>query len=184
MTTPSDKTTDARRHAMDPSGTAPSAPAWPPIADLVPHGGTMCLLDEVLEIGDEHLRARITPRADDPFADTSATAGPGIPGWVGLEWLAQAIAAWSGHTARAQGGTPQIGFLLGARRYHCEVEQFALGAPIEVAIHLDYRADNGLGAFRGELCGADGVVLAHAVLNVFQPDSADALAAMLEDPAS
>ncbi|TLF51808.1 hypothetical protein FEI13_07535 [Halomonas urmiana] len=176
-----------------------ASPSLMPIADLVPHSGIMCLLDEVLEIGEEHLRARITPRADDPFADTAVTepaladaplaqttgaSSPGIPGWVGLEWLAQAIAAWSGHTVGTQGGKPQIGFLLGARRYDCEVEYFALGEPVEVEIHLDYRADNGLGAFRGELLGRDGVVLAHSTLNVFQPDSADALAAMIEDSTS
>ncbi|MGO2132131.1 MAG: ApeP family dehydratase [Halomonas sp.] len=153
----------------------------PAIADLVPHSGAMCLLDEVVEIGEEHLRARITPRADDPFADVSASPSGGIPGWVGLEWLAQAIAAWSGHAASSNSGQPQIGFLLGTRRYHCEVTHFAFSEPIDVEIHLDYRADNGLGAFRGELYSADEKLLAQATLNVFQPDSADALAAMIED---
>lgn len=204
MTAPTDKPTNAMTASASEHLSPEPRPdegcyAPMPIADLVPHSGTMCLLDEVLEIGEEHLRARIIPRADDPFADTavtgpaladaplaqtSAAASPGIPGWVGLEWLAQAIAAWSGNTASAQGGRPQIGFLLGARRYHCEVDHFALGEPVEVEIHLDYRADNGLGAFRGELLGSGGVVLAHATLNVFQPDSADALAAMIEDSAS
>lgn len=156
----------------------------PPIADLVPHSGSMCLLDEVLEIGDEHLRARITPRTDDPFADTSSSEPLGIPSWVGLEWLAQAIAAWSGHVASAKGGHPQIGFLLGTRRYHCEIEYFAFNTPVEAEIHLDYRADNGLGAFRGELHSSDGKLLAQATLNVFQPDSAEVLASMVEDSIS
>lgn len=156
----------------------------PAIADLVPHSGIMCLLDEVVDIGEEHLRARITPRADDPFADAAVSEPPGIPGWVGLEWLAQAIAAWSGHAASARDGRPQVGFLLGTRRYHCQVNHFALGEPINVEIHLDYLADNGLGAFRGELQNADGNVLARATLNVFQPDSDNALAAMIKDSTS
>ena len=155
-----------------------SADALPPIADLVPHSGAMCLLDSVLEIGEEHLIARITPDRQDPFANDH-----GIPGWVGLEWLAQAIAAWSGRAAREAGGEPRIGFLLGSRHYHCDVEHFVFDSPVEVKVELDYRADNGLGAFRGELRDTEDRRLAHATLNVFQPDSAETLSAMLEDSA-
>ncbi|MED5294244.1 MAG: hotdog family protein [Pseudomonadota bacterium] len=149
---------------------------FPPIAELVPHQASMCLLDQVVEIGEEHLVASVTPRRHDPFADDQ-----GIPGWVGLEWLAQAIAAWSGQAARQHGDTPRIGFLLGSRHYHCDVEHFCFDLPVTVKVVLDYRADNGLGAFRGELSGATGLTLASATLNVFQPDSADALSAMFED---
>ena len=139
---------------------------------------TAGLLDSVLEIGEEHLIARITPDRQDPFANDH-----GIPGWVGLEWLAQAIAAWSGRAAREAGGEPRIGFLLGSRHYHCDVEHFVFDSPVEVKVELDYRADNGLGAFRGELRDAKERRLAHATLNVFQPDSAETLSAMLEDSA-
>jgi predicted hotdog family 3-hydroxylacyl-ACP dehydratase len=145
------------------------------IDSLVPHEGDMCLLDELLEVGQEHLRARVTPMRDDLFA-TSA----GIPGWVGLEWMAQAIAAWSGHHNTDQGRRPSIGFLLGTRRYRCDLASFPFGVPVEVSIQLDYRADNGLGAFQAELHTAQGQV-ASALLNVFQPESEDALNAMLKE---
>ena len=139
----------------------------PPIAELVPHQASMCLLDQVVEIGEEHLVASVTPRPG--RADTC---------WPGE---APAIAAWSGQAARQHGDTPRIGFLLGSRHYHCDVEHFCFDLPVTVKVVLDYRADNGLGAFRGELSGATGLTLASATLNVFQPDSADALSAMFED---
>ena len=143
------------------------------IAPFVPHQQRMCLLDRLLDVGEEHLRAEVTPRADDLFADTA-----GIPGWVGLEWLAQAIAAWAGVQRAVGGEPPMIGFLLGARRYQCARPYFTFGQPVSVEVFLDFRADNGLGAFHGKLLDSDNQVLANAMLNVFQPTSDDALAAM------
>lgn len=150
-----------------------------PIADLVPHQGPMCLLDTLVEHGEEHLIAAVTPRHDDLFATAD-----GIPGWVGIEWLAQAVAAWSGGRAKAAGGTPRIGFLLGSRRYRCHVEHFAFDQPLRVEVTLDYLADNGLAAFRGCVRDAEGQTLAEATLNVFEPDSPEALNAMQEDSRS
>ncbi|MFG6177052.1 hypothetical protein ACGTN6_07395 [Halomonas sp. THAF12] len=150
-----------------------------PIADLVPHQGPMCLLDTLVEHGEEHLIATVTPRHDDLFATTD-----GIPGWVGIEWLAQAVAAWSGDRAKAAGGNPRIGFLLGSRRYRCQVEHFAFDQQIRVEVTLDYLADNGLAAFRGCVRDAEGQALAEAMLNVFEPDSPEALNAMQEDSRS
>ncbi|PAU78120.1 ApeP family dehydratase [Halomonas salipaludis] len=146
------------------------------IAHYVPHRHGMCLLDTLLEVGDEYLHAEVTPRRDDLFADRD-----GIPGWVGLEWLAQAVAAWAGVQAVEGGGTPQIGFLLGTRRYRCQVSTFPFGQPIHIEVMLDFRADNGLGAFRGRLLDGEGQQLATATLNVFQPESRDALEAIQQE---
>ena len=143
------------------------------IAPFVPHQRRMCLLDQLLDVGEEHLRAQVTPTADDLFASAE-----GIPGWVGLEWLAQAIAAWSGVQRVLGGEQPALGFLLGSRRYQCNQPYFTFGQPISVEIFLDFRADNGLGAFRGQLLDSDNQIMASAMLNVFQPNTEAALAAM------
>lgn len=143
------------------------------IAPFVPHQRRMCLLDKLLEVDEERLRAEVTPNAESLFA--SAT---GVPGWVGLEWLAQAIAAWAGVQRVLGGEEPMVGFLLGTRRYQCAQPHFNFGEPITVDIILDFRADNGLGAFRGQLLDSDNKVIATAMLNVFQPNSDEALGAM------
>ena len=85
------------------------------IAPYVPHRLGMCLLNTLLAVGDEHLYARVVPQRDDLFATPD-----GIPGWVGLEWLAQAVAAWAGVQSVMSGDPPKIGFLLGTRRYQCQ----------------------------------------------------------------
>ncbi|CAM3357310.1 hypothetical protein [Halomonas lysinitropha] len=150
---------------------APSPPC--DIAPFLPHRHGMCLLDTLLEVGDEHLLAEVTPRPDDLFAGAK-----GVPGWVGLEWLAQAVAAWAGVQAVGQGEEPRIGFLLGARHYRCEAPWFAFDLPVRVDVSLDFLAENGLGAFCGELRGSHGQSLATTTLNVFQPESLEALEAI------
>jgi predicted hotdog family 3-hydroxylacyl-ACP dehydratase len=126
----------------------------------------MCLLDTLLEAGDEYLHASVTPRRDDLFATAD-----GIPGWVGLEWLAQAVAAWAGVQAVTGGDTPKIGFLLGTRHYQCRLPLFRFGQPIRIEVELNFRADNGLGAFNGCLLDSDNQPIASATLNVFQPET-------------
>ncbi|SNY98272.1 ApeP family dehydratase [Halomonas sp. hl-4] len=143
------------------------------IAPYVPHRHGMCLLDTLLDVGDEYLHARVTPRRDDLFATSL-----GIPGWVGLEWLAQAVAAWAGVQAITGGDKPGIGFLLGTRRYQCLTPQFAFDQPIRIEVTLDFRADNGLGAFSGQLLDSENQRLATSTLNVFQPESTQALEAI------
>ena len=146
------------------------------IAPYLPHRHGMCLLDTLLEVGDEHLHAATTPRQDNLFARAD-----GVPGWVGLEWLAQAVAAWAGVQAVAKGGTPHIGFLLGTRRYQCQTQHFAFDQLIRIEVELDFRADNGLGAFRGRLVDNQGQLLATSTINVFQPQSQEALEAIQEE---
>lgn len=152
------------------------SPRLPAIAQLVPHQAGMCLLEEVCEIGEQHLCASIRPSRDDLFADHA-----GIPGWTGLEWMAQAIAAWSGHIARREGNKPRLGFLLGTRRYSCDLGHFDFDCRYLVKIELDYLAENGLGAFRGQILDPHGQSVASATLNVFQPESDAMLDAMLSE---
>lgn len=138
------------------------------IAPYVPQTLGMCLLERIVAVDDDSLTAELTPSARDPFA-----IAEGIPAWVGLEWLAQATAAWAGWHAAQRGERPAPGFLIGTRRFATCIEHFALGEALCVTVALDYRADNGLGQFHGELCHADGTRLAHGSLTVFQPPSPD-----------
>lgn len=143
------------------------------IKPFVPHQRGMSLLDLILQVDTERLRAQVTPVRGDLFASPS-----GIPGWVGLEWMAQAVAAWAGVQEVAAGGNPLVGFLLGSRRYRCSVESFSFDEPVLVDIQQDFRADNGLAAFHCQLLNQHEQLLASATLNVFQPDSEEALTSM------
>nr|WP_295777200.1 hotdog family protein [Rhodoferax sp.] len=137
------------------------------IVDIVPHAGKMCLLDSAI-VGDaESLDCQVTIKEEDLFF-----ADGGVDAWVGIEYMAQAVAAWAGWRARLRGDTPKIGFLLGSRRYECSRPRFALGDNLQVGVQRRFRADNGIGQFDCRIAIA-GKTVAHATLTVFEPTSAD-----------
>ena len=135
---------------------------------LVPHAGRMSLLKQVLSVDAESLQAELTVSADDLFFD-SMGPGSGVGGWVGIEYMAQAVAAWAGVQARAQDASPRIGFLLGSRRYQCSRPAFLLGERLVVSVRREFQADNGLGQFECRI-EIEGVQVASARLTVFGPD--------------
>ncbi len=139
--------------------------AWPPhpMDAWVPHRGAMSLLDAVDRCDDERVVARVRVPAQGLF-----NGADGVPAWVGIEYMAQTVAAWSGARARAGGGSPRIGYLLGSRRYEATVPAFAAGAELTVHAQCELMADNGLGMFDCRI-EQDGRVLATGRLSVFEP---------------
>lgn len=134
-----------------------------PVADLVPHGGRMRLLDRVLEGDTDSIVAEVTVREDSLFCE-----GGTVGGWVGIEYMAQAVAAWAGWHARQRGEAPRVGFLLGTRRYQCSRPVFKVGDCLRIEVIRQFSADNGLGQFDCTLTlGTEQV--ATAALTVFEP---------------
>jgi predicted hotdog family 3-hydroxylacyl-ACP dehydratase len=143
--------------------------ALPDIRELVPHAGTMVLLERVLHADDERLCAEVRIGPDSLFYADGA-----VGAWVGIEYMAQAIAAWAGFCARGRGEAVQVGFLLGSRRYEADVAAFADGSVLHVHAQCVMQGESGLGAFECsiEQAGeAGGVTLARATVTVFQPKS-------------
>ncbi len=138
---------------------------WPPHAmdAWVPHRGPMNLLDGVAHCDADGIVARVRVPEQGLFLGAD-----GMPAWVGIEYMAQAVAAWSGARARAGGGSPRIGYLLGSRRYEARVPVFEIGAQLDVHAQCELRGDNGLGMFDCRI-EAGGQVLATGRLSVFEP---------------
>lgn len=154
---------------MTASDTKPDfTPLLPPVSDVVPHAGAMRLIDELVEADGEHCVARATVRATQLFVDDA-----GMPGWVGIEYMAQTIAAWAGVRERAAGRPPGLGFLLGSRRYTCDVPAFPVGSVLTIRTQVELIGDNGLGMFACTL-EMDGCDVARANVSVFQPADAQA----------
>ena len=137
--------------------------ALPSILELVPHAGPMSLLDRLIAVEGERLSAEVVVPADGLFSHDG-----GVGAWVGIEYMAQAVAAWAGWQSRQAGEAPRIGLLLGTRRYRCSVARFAAGQRLQVDIERGYQADNGLGQFDCRI-QAEGVEVASALLTVFGP---------------
>jgi predicted hotdog family 3-hydroxylacyl-ACP dehydratase len=145
----------------------------PDIQALVPHGGAMSLLDTLLAVDAETLAARVTIGPETMFC-----TGVEVGAWVGVEYMAQAVAAHAGHAARLRGEPVRVGFLLGTRRYTCTVPAFAVGSVLDIHVRQALQGDNGLAAFDCRIDdggdSGDGAVLASATITVFQPANVDA----------
>jgi predicted hotdog family 3-hydroxylacyl-ACP dehydratase len=139
----------------------------PDIRSLVPHTGAMLLLDRVLAVDADSLCAEVAIRADSLFC-----ADGGVGSWIGIEYMAQAIAAHAGHLARLRGQPVTIGFLLGSRRYDCARPAFAVGSVLRVFVRCLLLADNGLGSYECRIEDDHGIV-ATATVSVFQPANAE-----------
>ena len=144
---------------------------------LVPHRGGMLWLARVVRVDADGVDAEAIVREDHLLADPEAD---GLPGWVGIEYMAQAIAAWAGGRALARGEAAKPGFLLGTRRYDCRRPVLAWGLHLRIEVRRELFGDNGLGMFSCRLLDGDDEI-AVANVSVFEPPDPTAF---LEDPNS
>lgn len=139
------------------------------IHKLVPHADPMVLLDRVITVDEESLSAELTITQDSLFFDEAEL---GVGAWVGIEYMAQAIAAYAGYQAVSKGESVRVGFLLGSRRYESHCSYFLLGSTLQVQVRRVLQNENGLGAFECQIGDANEnkTVLATATVTVFQPE--------------
>lgn len=131
------------------------------VADLIPHSGSMVLLDRIVDYDNQSLTAELVVRADGLLGDHES-----VPAWAGIEYMAQAIAAFAGMMATQAGEPIRLGFLLGTRRYNSNVAVFKVGASLTIRVEKIMQDDN-LGVFDCRIQGANVEVSAN--LNVYQP---------------
>lgn len=138
---------------------------WP-VAQLLPHSGNAILLDEVLSFDTESLIARTRVKRAGLYNQPDGS----LPAWLGLEIMAQAVAAWAGCQALRDGLPVKLGFLLGTRRYDCQVPHFVPGSELTVAVRCSLNDESGIGTFECELRNTH-KVLASARLNAYSPSN-------------
>ncbi|MDE2406762.1 MAG: hotdog family protein [Xanthomonadaceae bacterium] len=138
------------------------------IEQVLPHRGSMRLVDRVLHWDAERIAVAVQVPVDGPFH-----AEGGVPAHVGIEYMAQAVACWAGCQARRRGLPPPLGFLLGSRRYVCTVPVFASGWLLQVEARREIMGDNGLGVFACRIV-CESRELAQANVSVFEPSDAQA----------
>ncbi|MES2605835.1 MAG: 3-hydroxylacyl-ACP dehydratase [Pseudomonadota bacterium] len=129
---------------------------------VLPHDHPMILIDTIESWHEHGLTASVTVRPDSLFIEPD-----GVPAWVGIEYMGQAIAAHAGLCARRDGRPVQIGFLVGTRRYEPGCSHFPMGTKLAVFVDAITSNTTGLQVFECRITG-DGVSV-HANLNVFMP---------------
>lgn len=143
-------------------------PPFPPITDILPHRGTMLFLDAVTELSPTAATCIFRPQAGAWYADDEGN----MPAWMGIEIMAQTIAAHVCLNALARGDLPKMGALLGSRNYQSSVAVFVAGMPLKIGTALEFRDDSGLAAYECWI-EADGRKIASATLKVFEPENFD-----------
>jgi len=132
------------------------------VSDVVPHSGSMVLLDRILDASEEDLTAQVTIGTNTLFLREKAY----VPAWIGIEYMAQAVAAWAGVQENKVGNKAKIGFLLGARKYNCISSKFLLGDVLTIHIARKYQ-ESELAVFDCTIHSDK--LLATSALNVYQP---------------
>jgi predicted hotdog family 3-hydroxylacyl-ACP dehydratase len=133
------------------------------VEELVPHRGAMSLLESIDEYGEDWLRASLTATPASTFADSH-----GVPGWVGLEYMAQAAAAFAGIEQAQRGEAPSIGLLIGSRYYSCMLETIPFGTRLIVEARLALRDAEDFAAYNCAL-SAHGQRIAECTLKAYRP---------------
>ncbi len=140
--------------------------SYPAIASLVPHAAPMLLLDRLCEATATTARCEV--RVGETLALFLRDDGA-LPGWVGIELMAQTVAAWSGYQGHQRQEEPQIGLLLGARKYQCHLARLPAGSLLTIDCE-QLLQDGALASFQCYL-RCDGELVAEARLSTIQPDA-------------
>ena len=138
---------------------------FPPIEALLPHRGTMLLLDRVIAFEGDTTQSEYVPRPDAWYANAQGH----MPAWIGIELMAQTVAAHVGLLKHDDGKAPKQGALLGTRRYKARQAVFTAGQVLCIKSTMVYRDASGLGAYDCSIWAQDQEI-ASATLKVFEPD--------------
>lgn len=138
------------------------------VREFLPHTGNMVLLDRILEVGDNYLIALAEVRGDGWLLGNEYF----VPASAGLEYMAQAIAAYVGYNAKQNNQPVRLGFLLGTRQYTSSVDKFAVGEQLIIQVEKIMQ-DELLGVFDCTIKSEH--VEIKAKITAYQPDSIENL---------
>ena len=140
------------------------------IEDVVPHDHPMILIDSIQSYAETTAVCQVKITEDVNFYDSALN---GVPAYVGVEYMAQSIAAFANANERDQGKEVALGFLVSSRKYQASEPVFKLGEELTVNVERLYKEDNGLSVFDCQIL-VDEQVRVDATINVFQPDEPEA----------
>lgn len=134
------------------------------VNELLAHEGCMMLLDKIVRFDGQSMVSEVIVRDNGLFGDDKA-----VPALVGIEYMAQTIAAHGNMMDKIARRPSYLGFLLGTRAYISNVDSFLTGSVLTITVEKIVQ-EQGLGVFDCKITAPG--VLVEAKLNVYQPDSA------------
>ena len=136
------------------------------IDELIPHSEPMVLIDRIIDFDHDSLIAETKITENSLFYHKESI---GVPSWVGIEYMAQAIACFAGVQDKINNQPIKLGFLLGTREYKISKNIMVLGCIYLIQIKKLYMDDSGLASFECKIL-SDDEIYAEAKLNVFETD--------------
>ncbi len=138
--------------------------AYPPIEQLLPHRPPMILIDRLVQTHGATTVCEVTIGPHSMFLQAA-----GVPAFVGIEYMAQSVAAHGGYQAYLEGRPITVGLLMGTRRLETHCQFFELGQTLRIEVtHIWGKFE--LMRFRCALTHAvSDTRLQRAELNVFKP---------------
>ena len=137
---------------------------YPPIEQLLPHRPPMILIDRLVWTNGVATVCEVSIRPHSMFIQAVR-----VPAFVGIEYMAQTVAAHGGYQSYLEGQPVAVGLLLGTRRLETRCQFFELGQTLRIeAIHI--WGQHKLMRFRCTITHAvSNIRLQQAELNVFRP---------------
>lgn len=123
----------------------PSPGSLPDMTELMLHRAPMLLLDRIVAHEPGRLIAEVNVAVGKTFFEPALA---GVPSWVGIEYMAQAIAAMSGLEQHATNTPIALGMLVSCRRYVVTTPVFSAGMALQVAVEELAGADTGMAAYQ------------------------------------
>lgn len=137
------------------------------IEQLIAHRPPMILISRMVTHNDTQAVCEVDISESSPFFQKNIN---GVASYIGIEYMAQTIAALAGAKALEQDKSVDIGFLLGSRKYQTEQTSFNCGTTYQVSVEELYKEDSGLSVFECKICDQEQII-ATAKVNAFQPEN-------------
>lgn len=137
---------------------------FPPIADLIPHGLPIRMLEELLEWEPGSATCRMRVRQVTPFVREGS-----VPTVVTIEIMGQAIAACLGYEAYRGGNNVRVGMIVGVRNMEMLQPRLSVGAELRILVRR-LRGDEDASVFGGEVFSDDQLV-SRARLTLVHPET-------------
>mgnify|MGYP000246907180 CR=1 FL=1 len=143
------------------------------IEEVIKHRKPMRLVDELVSFDESSacVLVNITDKSEFYQAERH-----GVPSYIGIEYMAQCIAAKAGANELVSGGALKLGFLLGTRKYKPTIAYFSCGETLQVRATKIMEDAAGLSVFDCTIVAKNQMetILAQAKINVFQPENSAA----------
>ena len=136
-----------------------------PIEDLIKHRRGMLLVDRLVSYDVSGVVVEVVLKEDAFFLNEDY-----VPAWVGIEYAAQAVAAWAGLQAIQGDKEAKIGLLLSCRRYKSTRPRFMLGEVLNVHTREEF-SDGQMGAYSCSIYDEAGTEVVTVSLNTFMPEN-------------